>query len=79
MEKQEQTLGPQRNSELAKVVISELDLLATLNMDYNTLGVLRRTKDFPAVYLNRSNRVYLLSEVTDWLQTNRGKHGADQE
>lgn len=72
MEEQETTLGPQVNTELAKHVCNEQNLLATLDVSYDTLSRLRRSKGFPTVYLNKLNRVYLVSEVLDWLKRNRG-------
>ena len=59
-------------NELSRQAISELDLLTTLNIGYETLGRLRRGKGFPVVYLDQRNRVYLVDEVVAWLKRNRG-------
>jgi nucleoside-triphosphatase THEP1 len=58
------------NQKLAEVVISEVDLLETLNLELKHLSVLRLQKGLPYVRLNSRNRVYLLSEIVVWLQQN---------
>ena len=58
------------NQKLAEVVISEVDLLETLNIEVKHLSVLRLQKGLPYVRLNARNRVYLLPEVVAWLQKN---------
>ena len=75
MEEQQNNMQryPQINSELARHVCSEADLLATLNLSYDTLGRLRRGKGFPVVYLDLRNRVYLIDEVLEWLKRNRAE------
>ena len=57
-------------NELSKHVISELDLLTTLNISRSTLDSLRREKGFPMVRLSLQAKVYLISSVTDWLSNN---------
>ena len=60
------------NSELSKHVISEFDLLRVLNMEQSTLNVLRYHGDFPVVYLNQRNRVYLIKDLLAYLESRRG-------
>ena len=60
------------NSELSKHVISEYDLLRILNMERPALDKLRWGGDFPVVYLSRSNRVYLVKDLLDWLESHKG-------
>ena len=56
------------NNELSRQAVSELDLLATLNISRSTLDTLRRDKKFPVVRLSLQNRVYLVESVTDYLK-----------
>ena len=56
------------NQELGRSAISEADLCWTLGIDRRVLDGLRAGKGFPTVYLNRTSRVYLVHEVTDWLK-----------
>ena len=49
-------------------VLSEVDLLELLNVEQQTLDTLRREKNFPYIRLNIKCRVYLASEVLDWLK-----------
>ena len=53
---------------LSSSVISEIDLLKTLNIELSTLQELRLDKKFPVVKLNGHNRVYLVSDVLAWLK-----------
>lgn len=55
-------------SNLSQEVLSEVDLLEVLNIEKQTLDALRREKEFPYVRLNIRNRVYLSSEVLEWLK-----------
>ncbi len=58
------------NLRLSEQVISEVDLLETLNIERSQLDVLRLQKGLPYVRLNSRNRVYLLEEVVGWLKEN---------
>lgn len=60
------------NSELSKWVISEFDLLRLLNIEQATLTALRYKGDFPVVYLNQRNRVYLIKDILGYLETHKG-------
>lgn len=60
------------NSEISKHVISEIDLLKVLNIEQSTLNALRYSGDFPVIYLNQRNRVYLVEDVLDWLKSHGG-------
>lgn len=69
--KQELASAPRINEALSEKVIAEVDLCYTLGIERRALDALR-AKGFPAVYLNRNSRVYLLDEVLQWLTANRG-------
>ena len=60
------------SSELSKHVISEVDLLRVLNIEQTTLNALRYSGDFPVVYLNQRNRVYLIKDLLGWLESHKG-------
>lgn len=49
-------------------VISEYDLCVLLGISARTLDSLRLTAGLPTIYLNRTNRVYGVSEVLNWLK-----------
>jgi len=70
----------QVNSEVARLLVAEADLCYTLGIERRVLDALRG-RGLPAVYLNRNYRVYLISEVVEWLGRNRGeravKHGTN--
>ena len=53
---------------LSEQVVSELDLLLTLNVSRSALDTLRRDKGFPVVRLSLQHRVYLVSSVLGWLK-----------
>ena len=63
--------GQQTNSRLSESVVSEIDLLAILNIEQPVLNDLRLEKGFPVVRLNNRNRVYLIEDVRDWLKAHR--------
>lgn len=63
---------PVFHGELSRNVISEVDLLAVLNISYDLLRELRHDRGFPAVLLNRTNRLYMIKDVVSWLD-NRAK------
>ena len=52
---------------LSDRIISEHDLCILLGISARTLDNLRREEKLPTVYLNRTNRVYEVSGVLDWL------------
>ncbi len=56
------------NSNLAQELWSETELLSLLDIDRNTLDVLRRDKQFPYVRLNIKRRCYLASSVLEWIK-----------
>ena len=56
---------------LENQVLSEVDLLERINVNRKTLDGLRREKGFPFVSLNLNNRVYLVSDVVEWLKNHR--------
>lgn len=53
---------------LSEQVISELDLMLTLNISRLTLDRLRLEKGFPVVRLSSTARVYITDDVLDWLK-----------
>ncbi len=59
------------HSELSKHVISEVDLLAVLNVELPVLNDCRLEKGFPVVRLNQRNRVYLIEDIVGWLKEHR--------
>ena len=59
------------NSKLQESVISEIDLLAVLNIEQSTLNELRLEKSFPVIRLNGRNRVYLIRDVVGWLESHK--------
>jgi len=72
MENQEQQTIIQSNqvvvNELSKQVVSELDLMTTLNLSRSTLDTLRREKDFPYIRCSLTARCYLVNSVVEWLK-----------
>jgi len=58
---------------LSGQVVSELDLLLTLNISRRTLDTLRLEKGFPVVRLSLQNRVYVIPSVVDWLRQHEAK------
>ena len=50
------------------VLLNEVDLCEALNLKADTLGRLRREKGFPYIRITNRDRVYLVSEVLDWLK-----------
>ena len=59
---------------LSQQVVSELDLLQTLNIGRSTLDALRREKHFPYVRLSLTARVYLIDSVVAWLKQHQLGH-----
>ena len=59
------------NSRLQEFIISEIDLLAVLNIEQSTLNELRLEKAFPVIRLNNRNRVYLIKDVVGWLESHK--------
>jgi nucleoside-triphosphatase THEP1 len=59
------------NSRLQEFIISEIDLLAVLNIEQSTLNELRLEKAFPVIRLNGRNRVYLIKDVVGWLESHK--------
>ncbi len=53
---------------LSGQVVSELDLLVSLNISRRTLDNLRKEKGFPTIGLDRTSRVYLVESVLAWLK-----------
>jgi hypothetical protein len=60
---------------LSGQVVSELDLLLTLNMGRSTLDTLRLLKGFPTVRLSLQSRVYLVDSVLGWLKQHEQRQG----
>ena len=58
-------------SRLSASVVSEIDLLAILNIEQSTLNELRLVKSFPVIRLNNRNRVYLIDDVVTWLKEHK--------
>lgn len=56
---------------LEQLVYSEDALCELLGIDKKVLDTLRRDKDFPTVRLTRRSRVYLASDVLEWLEKHR--------
>ena len=56
------------NQRLSELVISEVDLLETLNIEFKQLNVLRLQKGLPYIRLNSRTRVYLVEETVAWLK-----------
>ena len=60
---------------LSEQVVSELDLLLTLNISRSTLDHLRLDKGFPTVRLSLQSRVYLIDSVVEWLKRRELRQG----
>ena len=58
------------NQKLSELIVSEVDLLETLNIDLAQLSVLRLQKGLPYIRINSRNRAYLVNEVVDFLRDN---------
>jgi predicted DNA-binding transcriptional regulator AlpA len=52
-------------------VLSEADVLDVFGMKKSQLDRLRRDQGFPYVKLTNTNRVYLFSDVAEWLSRHR--------
>jgi hypothetical protein len=52
-------------------IISEVNLLAELNIPKRVLDELRREAEFPYIRLTLRDRVYSVSEVVEWLKKRR--------
>ena len=52
---------------LSDKIVSEHDLCVLLGISARTLDILRRVDGLPTIYLNRTNRVYEVSGVLNWL------------
>ena len=53
---------------LTNELVSEYDLCLILGISGDTLGRLRRQRNFPYVPLDTRNRVYIIPEVLKWLK-----------
>jgi len=60
---------------LSGQVVSELDLLLTLNISRSTLDHLRLDKGFPTVRLSLQSRVYLIDSIVEWLKRRELRQG----
>jgi predicted DNA-binding transcriptional regulator AlpA len=58
----------ENEQKLSDQVLSEVEILEKLNVEQPTLDRLRREKSFPYIRLNVKSRVYLASDVLDWLK-----------
>ena len=59
------------NLPLEQEVYPECALLEALGLQKEVLDQLRRDKGFPFVRINMRKRLYLASEVLNWLQQNQ--------
>lgn len=75
MENQEFRSSQPLENGLSEQVVSEVDLLLTLNLSRSALDTLRREKGFPVVKLSLQHRVYLISSVMDWLKQHEARQG----
>jgi hypothetical protein len=46
--------------------------LRVLNIEQSVLSGLRYKGEFPVVYLNNRNRVYLVKDILGWLENHKG-------
>lgn len=71
MQNETENQGQQRpvaeHKSLSEQVINEYDLAVLFGISTRTLGDLRRNHELPTIYLNRTNRVYSVTEVLNWL------------
>ena len=49
------------------IVLSEVGLAAVFGIDIKRMAYLRSDKGLPCVYLTKNTRIYLASEVYEWL------------
>ena len=61
----------EESQSLKEAVMSEVDLLELLNVEQHVLDNLRREKGFPFIRFTTKHRVYLASEVLEWLKQQR--------
>ena len=48
-------------------VLNEVEICEALNLKIDTLGYLRREKGFPFIRASKFDRVYLMTDVMEWL------------
>ena len=75
----EESMQSVMTNELSKHVLSELDVLMTLNINRRTLDTLRLEKKLPYVRLSLQSRVYLIDSLVTWLKAREIKHEQDEE
>ena len=49
------------------IILSEGSLAAVFGIDVKKMGYLRQEKGLPCVYLTKRTRVYMVTEVYEWL------------
>lgn len=50
------------------IILSEVSLAAVLGVDRKKLPYLRKERDLPCVHITRTTRIYLATEVYEWLE-----------
>lgn len=53
---------------LEDIILSEVDMAAVLGVDRKKLPYLRKERDLPCVHITRTTRIYLATEVYEWLE-----------
>ena len=56
---------------LSSEIISEYDLSLLLGVSHSTLNYLRLNNSLPYIPMNKTNRVYNISQVKEWLNNRR--------